>query len=121
MKKFLFVLIALLVSGCATQVTAGLQQLPDEGRALVFMIVTAGVTWALLKLGEVLKIDLSGWSNTIAAVLAPVLVAILERYLQLIPSVFDNIVLTIIHLIVLLVGSLGTIWIVQRKPAPSLR
>ena len=48
-------------------------------------------------------------------------VAALESYLQLIPPVFDNLVLSVIHLIVLLAGSLGTFWLFQRKPAPSLK
>lgn len=95
--------------------------LPDEAKILVFSLVTAGVTWVLLQLFAVLKVDLSGYANMIAAALAPVVVTVIENYLQLIPPVFDNIVLTVIHLIVLLAGSLGVFWLVKRKPAPSLK
>lgn len=109
-----------LLTACAPTVQ-GLTQLPDEGRLLILSLVTAGVTWVLLKLSELLKIDLSGYTNAIAAALAPIIVAAIESYLQLIPPAFDNIVLTVIHLLVLLLGSLGTIWLAQRKPAPSLR
>lgn len=124
MKKVLpfvpFVLLAVFFASLKSQ-PAGLQQLPEEGSQLVFMLVTAVVTWALLQLGAWFGIDLSGYIGVIASALAPILVTLIESYLQLIPPVFDNIVLTIIHLIVLLVGSLGTFWVFQRKPAPSLQ
>ena len=102
-------------------ITGWLVALPDEGRALVLALVTAGVLWALLQLSAVIKIDLSGYANMIAAVLAPLLVTVIESYLQLIPPIFDDLVLTVIHFIVLLIGSLGVFWIAKRKPAPSLK
>lgn len=120
MTFVIVIVVSIFLTACAAG-TAGLQQLPDEGRLLVLTLVTAAVTWVLLQLSAVFKIDLSGWANAIAAALAPIIVTVIESYLRLIPPLFDNIVITIIHLIVLLVGSLGTIWIVQRKPAPSLR
>jgi hypothetical protein len=95
--------------------------LPDEAQLMIFTLLTAAVTWVLLKLSEVFKVDLKGYANAIAAALAPILVTLFESWLKLIPSIYDNVVLTIIHLIVLLVGSLGTFWLVQRKRAPSLR
>ena len=124
MKTFgrLFVLVfmfVLLLTACAPAVQ-GLNQLPDEGSLLVLMLITAGVTWVLLKLSEVFNIDLSGWANAVAAALAPIFITLIEAGLQLIPPIFDNLVLSIIHLIVLLVGSLGTFFLFKRK-APSLR
>ena len=120
-KKILFFgLTAFLLTGCAAG-AAQLQQLPEEGVTLVLFLVTAGVTWVLLQLSALFKLELKGYANAIAAALAPVVVAALESYLQLIPPVFDNLVLSVIHLIVLLAGSLGTFWLFQRKPAPSLK
>jgi hypothetical protein len=119
MKKLsVFVLSIVLLAACAPT-AQGLAQLPDEGRLLVLMLVTAGVTWVLLKLSMAFHIDLSGYTNAIAAVLAPIVVVAIETYLRLIPSVFDNLVLSIIHLLVLLVGSVGTFFLFKRK-APSL-
>lgn len=123
MKKVLLlfaIVLSLLLSGCAAQV-AGLQQLPEEGVNLVFILVTAGVTWLLLQLFSVTGWDLRGYSGAIAAALSPALVTWLESYLQLIDPAFDNLVLTVIHFLVLLVGSLGTFWLFQRKPAPSVK
>jgi len=102
-------------------ITGWLVSLPDEGRVLVLSLVTAGVTWVLLKLSAVFKLDLSGWANAIAAALAPILVALIESYLSLIPPIFDDLVIAVIHILVLLAGSLGVIWVAQRKPAPSLQ
>lgn len=95
--------------------------LPDDAKALILQGVTAAVLWVLLLLGGWFKIELGGYANAIAAALAPVVVVVIESYLQLIPPVFDNVVASVIHLIVLLVGSLGAVWLVQRKPAPSLK
>jgi len=119
MKRILvFALGMVLLVACAPT-AQGLAQLPDEGRLLVLMLVTAGVTWALLKLSFAFHVDLSGYANVIAATLAPIIVVVIEIYLRLIPSVFDNLVLSIIHLLVLLVGSVGTFFLFKRK-APSL-
>ena len=124
MKRFwrLFVIVLTFVfvlTACAPAVQ-GLNQLPEEGSLLVLMLVTAGLTWILLKLSEVFKIDLSGYANAIAAVLAPILITLIESYLQLIPPIFDNLVLSIIHLLVLLAGSVGTFFLFKRR-TPSLR
>ena len=92
----------------------GLAGLPEEGSLLVWTLVTAAVTWALVQLGLALGIDLGGYIQPIAAILAPILIALIEKYLQLIPAQFDSIVLTIIHLIVLALGSVGTLIVLNR-------
>lgn len=118
---FLLVCAAFLLVACAPPaVAANLQNLPDEGSLLIFTLVSAGVTWLLLKLSEKTGFDFGGYANAIAAAVAPILVALVESWLQVIPPIFDNIVLTVIHLIVLLVGSIGTFFLFKRK-APSLR
>lgn len=117
---FLFVAMAFVLSACATQAVAQLAQLPDEGRNLVFILLSAGITWLLLKLSERTGVDLGGYANAIATALAPIIVTLIESALNLIDPIFDNIVLTIIHLIVLLVGSIGTFFLFRRK-APSLQ
>jgi hypothetical protein len=95
-------------------------ELPDEGRILVLSLVTAGVTWLLLKASDAFNVDLSGHANAVAVALAPIVITLIEAGLRLIPPVFDNIVLTIIHLLVLLVGSIGAFFLFKRQ-APSLR
>ena len=119
--RFLFVsiFVMVLLSACSP-VAQGLIGLPDEGRLLVLILVTAGVTWLLLKASIVFKIDLSGYANAVAVALAPIIITVIEVGLKLIPSAFDNVVLTIIHLLVLLVGSIGTFFLFKRQ-APSLR
>lgn len=102
-----FICVLFLLTACAPAVQ-GLAQLPDEGVQLVFFLVTAGLTWALLKLSEVTGIDLKGYAGPIAAILAPIIVTFIEAGLQQIPPIFDNLVLSIIHLLVLLLGSLGS-------------
>ena len=118
--SLLLFVFAFVLTACATT-TSTLQQLPPEGSNLVMILVTAAVSWAILQLGALFKVDFSGYIGVIAAALAPIVVTLVESYLQLIPPAFDNIVLTVIHLIVLAVGSLGTFWVFQRKPAPSLK
>ena len=84
--------------------------LPEEGLQLVLFVVTAAVAYLLLQLGAALGLDLSGYVQPVVAIVAPILVTFIEKYLALIPPSLDNVVLTIIHLIVLLVGgSIGTL------------
>lgn len=116
---FLFVFTVFVLSACSPAV-AGLQQLPEDGRVLVFTLLSAGLTWVLLKASEFFKIELKGYANTVAAALAPIVITLIESGLHLIPPIFDNIVLSIIHLVVLLVGSIGTFFLFKRQ-APSLR
>ena len=119
-RIFLLVCFIMLVPTACSPVSQGLMQLPEEGRLLVLMLVTAGVTWLLLKASVVFNIDLSGYANAAAAAIAPILITLIESWLQLIPPIFDNLVLSIIHLIVLAVGSIGAFFLFRRK-APSLR
>jgi len=118
--RYMLVFMFLLAACAPTAVQSLVGPLPDEAQNLIFILLTAAVTWVLLKLSEVFKIDLSGYANAIAVALAPIIVTIIEDWLALIPPAFDNIVLTVIHLIVLLVGSIGTFFLLQRK-APKLR
>lgn len=116
------VLAGLVLTACSPIQGAvnGLQQLPDEGRLLVLMLITAGVTWLLLKASVVFKQDLSGYAAPLAAAIAPIIVTLIEAGLKLIPPIFDNLVLSIIHLVVLAVGSIGAFFVFKRK-VPSLR
>jgi hypothetical protein len=101
----------------------GLAGLPEEGSLLVWTLVTAAVTWALVQIGAALNINLGGYVQPIAAILAPILITLIEKYLALIPSTFDSIALTIIHLIVLAIGSVGTLIILKKvkaKETPTL-
>jgi hypothetical protein len=127
MKKRFLILVVVIVgvfvlTACsvAQGVTQSLVGLPDDANILIFALVTAGVTWLLLKLSELTHVNLNGYANAIAAALAPVLVTLIEAALKLIPPVFDNLVLSIIHLIVLLISSLGTFFLFKRT-APSLK
>lgn len=125
MKKFwrlfaVVLVLMLIVTACAPAVQ-GLVALPDEARLLILAAVGAGVTWLLLKLSEVTRIDLKGYAEPVAAALAPILIILLESWLQLIPPVFDNLVLSLIHLLVLLVGSLGAFFLLIKRKAPSIR
>lgn len=119
---FLFLLTAVLLTACSAGqgITNTLNSLPDEGRLLVLILVTSGVTWVLLKASILFHVDLSGYANAVAAGLAPILITLIEAGLKLIPPVFDNLALTIIHLIVLAVGSIGTFFVFRRQ-VPSLR
>lgn len=109
MKKIfvLLVLFAFLLTACGPDKVAGLASLPDDAKELIAVLITAGLTWVLLQLAAALKIDLSGYAAPLAAVIAPIVITLLESYLALIPPVFDDIVLSVIHFLVLLLGSIG--------------
>ena len=119
MKKILYLLVlALLVSGFAP-ITQGLVELPEEGRLLVLTLVTAGLTWLFLLAFEKLGWDLRGYAQSLAAVLSPILITVIEKFLLQIPTQYDTVVLWIIHLLVLLFGSIGTVLVAKALRKPS--
>lgn len=115
--KFVITLALSLVvlSACVTTpalaprpgIAATLVAMPAEGSLLIVALITAGVTWLLLQLSTALKLDLSGYTAPIVSIISPILITLLESYLGMIPPAFDNIVLTLIHLAVLIAASLG--------------
>ena len=126
MKKLfaisVLILAAVIVTACAPapKLTQGLAQMPEEGQKLISWLVTAGVTWLLLQASIFFKVELGGYVNAVAVAISPIIVAIFEYWLNFIPQIYDNVVLTVIHLIVLLVGSIGT-WFLFQRNAPKLR
>ena len=97
------------------QIISGLMQLPDEARILILQLVTVGVLWLLLKLSQITGKDFSGYAPAMAAVIAPIIITLLESALGTIDPIFDNLVLSIIHVIVLLLGSVGGLLLFRRR------
>lgn len=91
-----------------------LVSLPDDAVQLIGALVTAGIAWLLL------KIDMGQYTQALAAAIAPIVVALLERLTGMIPAVYDNVVLSVIHLIVLFVsGSVGAFLLIKRIRQPN--
>lgn len=116
----MFLLVAVALVACAP-VSQGLVALPGEGKTLILTLVSAALTWLLLKVSELLKIDLSGYAAPLAAAVAPLLITIAEFYLGMIPAQYDSLVETIIHFVVLLIGSVGSFVIVGKVKAGQTR
>lgn len=122
MKNFL---VYVLVLGSLIALTLfpttgnSLAKLPDEGGLLIMSLLTAGVGWVLLQLGTALGVDLKGYIQPVTVVLAPILITVIENYLNLIPSIYDNVVTTVIHLIVLIVGMVGWNFLFKRAARPK--
>ena len=114
MRKILFisVLMALLLASCAPA-SQGLANLPDEGKLLVLTLVTSLLTFLLVALAGKIGWDLGGYVQPLAAVLSPIVITVIESFLIQIPPAYDSFVTTIIHLIVLLFGSVGTVIVIR--------
>jgi hypothetical protein len=122
-------LFVLALSACGVAVppaqpvngfAASLVAMPPEGSQLIVVLVTAGVTWLLLQLSTALKIDLGGYVQQIVAIVSPILITLAESALGMIPPAFDNIVLTVIHLLVLIAGSLGVVLVANKTKAKQV-
>lgn len=110
---FLFALIAVLLTACAPAVQ-GLTDLPDEGKLLVMTLVTAGLAALLLWFGNLVGLELGGWVQPIVAVVAPLLITVIEHFLGMIDPIFDAVLLTVIHYLVLLFGGIGSVVLFRR-------
>lgn len=97
-----------------------LVSLPDEARVLIETLVTAAVTWLLLQLSTAIGLDLSGYIQPFVAVISPFLITLLEYLLGMIPATYDSLVLAVIHLVVLLVSSLGVYGIFAKARAKKV-
>jgi hypothetical protein len=122
MKKivllFVVVLTMLALTACGVQGAAGttLTQLPDEGVNLIFVLVTAALGWLLAKVPF-----LGSYKEAIAAIAAPIIITFVESWLGTIDPIFDNLVLTLIHALVLFVAALGTIIATKRVSAKETK
>lgn len=124
---FLFVLSTMVLSACMVEpepeptqgalapVANGLVALPDDAATLIAALVTAAVAALFLKLnwgGE--------FAQPLAAAISPIIITLLEGWLGVIPPIFDNLVLSILHLLVLFVGgSVGSFLLFKRAKQPK--
>ena len=106
--------------GFLAPVANGLVAMPDELNVLVVSLITAGLTWVLFQAGLALNLDLTGYLTPLLAVVSPIIITLIENGLGTIPPAFDNIVLTVIHLGILLLGSLGGMLMIRRKARATL-
>lgn len=127
MKKFVVLLLVafLLVgvlSACAAPatLTQTLVGVPTELQNLISALLTAALTWLLIQAGLALKIDLTGYVAPLLAIISPIVITLLTGWLGLIPTVYDDLVLAIIHVIVIGIGSLGTLLLFKRKTKATL-
>ncbi len=124
MKKILVTLLlgfltVFMLVACAAPpaLTQTLTQVPTELQTLIAALLTAGLTWLVL---QIKGIDLSGYVPAIVAAVSPILITLLQGWLGLIPPVYDDLVLAVIHVIVVGIGSLGALLILKRKTKATL-
>ncbi len=121
MKKILWILLVLVLAGCVavpvvnppTALGQSLVALPEEGTLLIWALLTSLLTFLLL------KINMGQLTQPIVAIVAPLIITFVESFLQTIPPIFDNLVLSIIHVVVLALTSYGTYILVRRAKAPK--
>lgn len=82
--------------------------LPDPLKALLLIGVTFIVTELLKLLGNVLKLDLSGYAAQIASAVVASILVIANMLLAKIPLEYEPIVTAVLNLAVVLLGSWGT-------------
>jgi len=95
--------------------------LPDDAKILILGLITSLLTALFAYLLARWGIDLRGFTAELAAVLAAIVVTIFEFLLKLLVFIPDNILSTIIHLIVLALAGVGTAFILNRRNTPGYR
>ena len=95
--------------------------LPDDAKMLVLGLITSLLTalfaFAFTKWG----IDLRGFVPELAAVLAAIVVTVIESILKLLVFIPDSILSAIIHLIVLALAGYGTALALGKFRTPGYR
>lgn len=118
---FVLLLVVVTLTACVaipsvnppTALGQALVALPEEATLLISALLTSVLTFLLL------KVNMGALTQPIVAVIAPMIITFFESLLQTIPPVFDNLVLSIIHVIVLAITSYGTYVLAMRAKAPK--
>jgi hypothetical protein len=128
MKRIVALLLVMLMSvlflsACASSnaAVARFVQLPDDAKLLILGLITSLLTalfgFVFMKCG----IDLRGYTVELAAVLGAIVVTVLEFLLKLLAFIPDEILTTIIHLIVLAFSGYGATWLLSKFRMPGYR
>jgi len=95
--------------------------LPDEAKILILGFFTSLFTAFFAYVFTRWGIDLRGFAAELAAVLAAIVVTLFEFGLKLLAFIPDQILLTIIHLILLALAGVGTAFVLNRRRTPGYR
>jgi len=95
--------------------------LPDDAKILILGLITSLLTASFAFLLNRWGLDLRGYIIGLSATLAAIVVTVFEFLLKLLVFVPDDILLTIIHLIVLAVSGYGAALALNRMRTPGYR
>ena len=95
--------------------------LPDDAKLLILTLITSLLTALFAFLLARWGLDLRGYTVELAATLAAVVVTVFEFLLKLLAFIPDQILLTVIHLIVLALAGYGTAWFLGKLRTPGYR
>lgn len=95
--------------------------LPDDAKLLILGLLTSLLTALFAYLFTRWGLDLRGYITGLSAILAAIVVTVFEFALKLLAFVPDQILLTIIHLIVLAASGYGVALALNRMRTPGYR
>jgi len=95
--------------------------MPDDAKLLILGLITSLLTVLLAFTFNKWGLDLRGFVPELAAVSAAIVVAIFEFIFKLLVFIPDQILLTIIHLIVLALSGYGAAWFLGKLRTPGYR
>lgn len=84
--------------------------------ALLFTVLTAGFTYIISKIG----LDLTSFATPLAATLSTFLLGLAQNWIDLQPISSDPLLLMILNVLVVIVGGLGTLFIVRKRDSATL-
>lgn len=95
--------------------------LPDDAKILILALITSLLTAFFAYVFTRWGLDLRGFTAELAATVAAIVVTLFEFGLKLLAFIPDQILLTIIHLIVLALAGVGTAFVLNRRRTPGYR
>ena len=95
--------------------------LPNDAKILILGLITSLLTAFFAYVFTRWGLDLRGFTAELAATLAAIVVTVFEFGLKLLSFIPDQILLTIIHLIVLALAGFGTAFVFNRRRTPGYR
>jgi hypothetical protein len=122
-KIGLFLLLAILLAGCAPQV-ASFVVLPDPLKAAITALITFVVGWVFTQIAKAvpwLAGFLGQYVDETSIALAGGVVLAIQNFLNTIPAQYDDIVSIILQLVIAVLASIGLFKVLQKAKAPGFR
>jgi uncharacterized protein YceK len=106
---FLMLFVTVLLGACSAAPTSNAVQLPDALKPALSGLILAAVTLGLQVVFDSIGLDLRGVGSAIAIAVSGFAIAQLQGLVDIIPAQYDQLVMIVLNIVIVILSGLGTI------------